>query len=279
MGNYDGDDPESGGSVNKVIESDSDQISDQITDQIKVEQEISTCQDLIPRMGSSLHELLGLPGCQRKDLGNSKPTIDFLNMNLELYLTGLDFPYLLKSVWVLSGVSETQKLEDCIEALVAKREMTVDPKKIHIYAVQWAADIISAKDLRDHHYYETATSKYKPVAKKVNPVSAYDPGSIVPMYKALKIPELEPIPTHPQKLEEYTEKFTKERVNLIVEKIPLKFLSKSELELLLEIVLANKEAFAFTDTERGMLKEGFSASNKTLNNPRQRDLPCLIKGN
>jgi hypothetical protein len=27
------------------------------------------------------------------------------------------------------------------------------------------------------------------------------------------------------------------------------------------------------------LKEGFKASNKTLNNPRWRDLPCLIKGN
>jgi hypothetical protein len=27
------------------------------------------------------------------------------------------------------------------------------------------------------------------------------------------------------------------------------------------------------------LKEGFSASNETLNNPRQRDLPCLMKGN
>jgi hypothetical protein len=28
-----------------------------------------------------------------------------------------------------------------------------------------------------------------------------------------------------------------------------------------------------------MLKEGFRASNETLNNPRQRDLPSLIKGN
>jgi hypothetical protein len=27
------------------------------------------------------------------------------------------------------------------------------------------------------------------------------------------------------------------------------------------------------------LKEGFSASDETLNNPRQRDLPCLMKGN
>jgi hypothetical protein len=27
------------------------------------------------------------------------------------------------------------------------------------------------------------------------------------------------------------------------------------------------------------LKEGFSASKETLNNPRRRDLPCLIKGN
>jgi hypothetical protein len=30
---------------------------------------------------------------------------------------------------------------------------------------------------------------------------------------------------------------------------------------------------------RSPLKEGFSASNETLNNPRRRDLPCLMKGN
>jgi hypothetical protein len=27
------------------------------------------------------------------------------------------------------------------------------------------------------------------------------------------------------------------------------------------------------------VKEGFSASKETLNNPRRRDLPCLMKGN
>jgi len=99
----------------------------------------------------------------------------------------------------------------------------------------------------------TAKARYKPVAKKVIPVSTYDPDSIVPEYKPLEIKDPGPLPLHPRKLEdiEFTQKLTKERVDRIIGNIPAGFLSKAELELVLHVIFKHEEAFAFTHQEQG----------------------------
>ena len=96
-------------------------------------------------------------------------------------------------------------------------------------------------------------AKYKPVAKKVIPVSVHDPHSIVPEYKPIDIGVLPPLPLHPRKLEDltYTEKLSKERVDVMIGNIPSGFLTKAELELILHVLFENEDAFAFTDVERG----------------------------
>ena len=56
-------------------------------------------------------------------------------------------------------------------------------------------------------------AKYKPVAKKVNPVSTWDPESIVPTYQPIEIGRLNELPVRPVKLEalQYMERLTMSR--------------------------------------------------------------------
>ena len=57
----------------------------------------------------------------------------------------------------------------------------------------------------------------------------------------------------PTKLEslKYSPKMTKERIASIIGRIPAGFLTKSEVELLIHVVMTYECAIAFTDLERG----------------------------
>jgi hypothetical protein len=94
-------------------------------------------------------------------------------------------------------------------------------------------------------------AKYKSVAKKVIPISAYDLHSIVPEYKQIEIGKPSPLPMEPHKLNNlvYTKKLTKECMDTIIGNILNGFLSKDELELILHVIFEYEDAFAFTDEE------------------------------
>ena len=96
-------------------------------------------------------------------------------------------------------------------------------------------------------------TKYKPVTKKVIPVLVHDLHSIVPKYKSIEVGILSPLPLFPRKLEDvtYTEKLTKECVELMISNIPNGFLMKTELELILHIIFEYEDVFMFTDVECG----------------------------
>ncbi len=49
---------------------------------------------------------------------------------------------------------------------------------------------------------ESSGMKYKPVAKKVVPVSTQDPGTAIPMYKEIKVGDLRELPVQPKQMED-----------------------------------------------------------------------------
>ena len=81
-------------------------------------------------------------------------------------------------------------------------------------------------------------AKYKPVAKKVVPVSTQDPDAGIPAYTEIQIESKAELPESPKRMEElkFTKKLTKERVSSIISKIPAGFLMKTEAELLIHIL-------------------------------------------
>ena len=94
--------------------------------------------------------------------------------------------------------------------------------------------------------------KYNPIAKKVIPVSTYDPDTVIPKYMPLEPKELPLLMTNPHKMEDiiFTEQLTKERIEMIIRNIPNRFLRKAELELILDIIFEFENAFAFMHGER-----------------------------
>jgi predicted RNA-binding protein associated with RNAse of E/G family len=88
---------------------------------------------------------------------------------------------------------------------------------------------------------------------KVIPVSTYDPDTVIPEYMPLEPKELPPLTTNPRKMEDiiFTERLTKERIEMIIGNIPNGFLRKAELELILDIIFEFENAFAFTHAECG----------------------------
>lgn len=101
--------------------------------------------------------------------------------------------------------------------------------------------------------------KYKPVAKKKNPVPISVPLMKREPYKPIPIPILPKFPTHPPSIKKfpYTKRITKERLEVLLRNIPPGFLSKAELALLLWVVSKNEEAIAFEDNERGTYKRKY----------------------
>jgi hypothetical protein len=143
----------------------------------------------------------------------------------------------LQRAWYLSDLSRESSLADHIAKIgIAKGYEDYE-------ALEFANDFEKS----------VMKGKYKPVAKKVVPVSVHDPDSIVPEYKTIEVGVLPPLPFHPRKLEDmtYTEKLTKERVEIMIGNIPNGFLTKTELELILHVIFEYEDAFAFNDVERG----------------------------
>ena len=100
---------------------------------------------------------------------------------------------------------------------------------------------------------EISGAKYKPVAKKVVPVSTQDPDGPIPVYSPIGIGHLPELPKSPVSLEDrvYSERLTKERVSAIVGRVPAAFLTKAEVELLVHVMFLYEKVFAFSDLERG----------------------------
>ena len=120
------------------------------------------------------------------------------------------------------------------------------------------AQIVGERD-GDLQEQMSSGARYKPVAKKVNPVLTMDPDSIVPDYRLIEIGEIKDLPVHPTSLEtlKYTEQLMKERVSDIIAKIPVGFLTKSEVELLVGILFEYEGAIVFTDAERGAFSQHY----------------------
>ncbi|RDX42280.1 hypothetical protein OH76DRAFT_1333527, partial [Lentinus brumalis] len=95
--------------------------------------------------------------------------------------------------------------------------------------------------------------KYKPVARKVKPVSTSMPDLSTQAFKPLEIPIPDPLPTNPPpfKTLDFDARITPERLDVILATIPDDFLSKEEVDLIAFVILARRLAVAFTDHERG----------------------------
>ena len=189
---------------------------------------------LIPRFGSSIISSFELDEGNTLKFGPHWGNIDFANKYATL--SGPIYEALQRT-WLLSDLSRESSLADHITKVgIAKG---YDEHEAITFAREFNHSVMKAK--------------YKPVAKKVIPVSVYDPHSIMPEYKPIEIGDLSPLPAEPRPISEltYTTKLTKERTETMIGNIPNGFLSKAELELMLHIIFENKDAFAFTDEERG----------------------------
>jgi hypothetical protein len=99
-------------------------------------------------------------------------------------------------------------------------------------------------------------AKYKPVDKKKNPIPVSVPTMRRAPYKPIPIPIIPKIPTHPPRIDElqYTERLSRERIDVIVSNVSENFLTEEEMALLLWVLFQNEEAIAFEDSERGTYK-------------------------
>ena len=86
---------------------------------------------------------------------------------------------------------------------------------------------------------ESKGVKYKPVSNKVVPVSTQDQEGSIPQYKDIQIGDLPNLLVVPTKIEDskFTERLTKDRVSSIIARVPVGFLTKSEVELFIHIML------------------------------------------
>ena len=189
----------------------------------------------IPRLGNSLIEAFETPENDSDKFGPLASNIDYINK----YAT-LNEPIFeaLRQTWITTNVSKPgESLFERIE--IIGRAKGYEDYEARLFAQSFTRDIMGAK--------------YKPVAKKVIPVSMYDPDTIIPEYMPLESKELLPLTTNPRRMEDivYTERLTKERIETIIGNIPNGFLSKAELELILEVIFEFENAFAFTHAERG----------------------------
>ncbi len=96
--------------------------------------------------------------------------------------------------------------------------------------------------------------RYKPVARKVKPVSTTMPDLSAQAFKPLEIPETIPLPTSPPPYDAlpFDDRMTRERLDIILATIPDGFLSPEEINLIAFVILDRRLAVAFTDHERGI---------------------------
>ncbi|RDX42932.1 hypothetical protein OH76DRAFT_1318023, partial [Lentinus brumalis] len=95
--------------------------------------------------------------------------------------------------------------------------------------------------------------KYKPVARKVKPVSTTMPDLSAQAFKPLEIPATLPLPTSPPSFSSlaFDDRMTADRLDVILGTIPDDFLSKEEIDLIAFVVFERRLAVAFTDHKRG----------------------------
>lgn len=96
-------------------------------------------------------------------------------------------------------------------------------------------------------------AKYKPVHLKQNPVPVSVPSMKREPYKPIPVPILPDFPIRPPPIDQYpySNRITKERLDIILSHTAPEFLSADELALLVWVVSQNEEAIAFDDSERG----------------------------
>ena len=106
---------------------------------------------------------------------------------------------------------------------------------------------------------ESMGAKYKPIAKKIIPVSTQDPESTILQYKEIQISELLDLPIVPTKMEDlnFTERLTKDRVSSIIGRVLVGFLTKLEIKLFIHIMLRYDKSIAFTDLEQGTFSQKY----------------------
>ncbi len=97
------------------------------------------------------------------------------------------------------------------------------------------------------------------MAKKAIPVSTQDLEGMILVYREIHIGDLRPLPIVPAKMEDikFSRMLTKEWLSLIIARVLAGFLTKSEVELLIQVVMQFKKVIAFTDLERGTFSQDY----------------------
>ncbi|KAI0309737.1 hypothetical protein OF83DRAFT_1032019, partial [Amylostereum chailletii] len=100
---------------------------------------------------------------------------------------------------------------------------------------------------------------YKPVDRKVRPVSTFFPEPSAQQYKRIPLPSIEPLAiSSPSRFTFVpTERLTQERFNGLMATIPEVFLSSEELDLIASVVIRREQAFAWEFSEKGTFKSEF----------------------
>jgi len=216
---------------------------------------------MVPAALSSIREAYELPGDSTEKFGPLLTDLQFLSKYLNLDKRTATA---LKQSWLLSDVSAdrsfTKHMLD-IGAAQGYGEFEAEEFAHRMTNLVMKGtgsrgmnDVTADVDyVADDLIREANGAKYKPVAKKVLPVPAYDPGSVMPDYGAVELDMPPPLITRPTKKEDikYTPRLSKERVERIIGNIPNGFLTEAEMDLFLHVVMDHENALAFTDEERG----------------------------
>ncbi len=125
----------------------------------------------------------------------------------------------MKCMWTVSVKADAEEFPQHIVKL--RRDVGISPIYDLVFTVRGSEGV-----------------KYKPVTKKVIPVSAQDPEVAIPVYRDIPIRELSVLPVLPKQMEDlrFMGQLTKERVSSIISKIPMGFLMKAEAGLLIHIL-------------------------------------------
>src|SRR5580693_55435 len=221
----------------------------------------------VPAALSSIREAYELPGGSAEKFGPSTTDLQFLSKYSsfdERTATALKRSWLLSDLSTgktftrhLLDIGSAKGYDDFEAKEFAYRMVNTVMRKASLRGT----DRISAEAdyVADGLIREAYGAKYKPVAKKVLPVAAYDPDAVTPEYSPVELGSPPPLITRPTKREDikYTARLSEERVERIIGNIPNGFLTKTELDLLINVVMDHENAFAFTDEERGSFSSDY----------------------
>src|SRR5258708_31079477 len=86
-----------------------------------------------------------------------------------------------------------------------------------------------------------------------------DPEGMIPVYREIHIGDLRPLLIVPAKMEDlkFSRMLTKEQLSLIITRVLAGFLTKSEVELLIQVVMQFKKVIVFTNLERGTFSQDY----------------------